>query len=333
MAIYKLGEICNFQRGQQDKNFSLIKTIEKPYPIISAGKNIKGYYQNWNRSKGIPSISSSGANAGFITIPNENYYAADCFSVYSKNEQKIKQRYLNLILLKFQDLIFNFQRGSGQPHVYPKDVSQLESYIPSLEQQQKIIDIIEPVECLLNQVIKVRNKLLNFIKNLPLQDKKERISYFLEPIKNKPKHLNQISAKVLNEWGVITELEDFNTYKTNNFFTPKGTFVFCSIRTYLRKWGLIPYDVDSNGTLFQFSIKNNITSLIAFLINNNSWEKFNLLSSGTKMPVIKKEAFLNVEISLKSIEIKNIDQILISLNRLQLEVISLKKNIVKLLIK
>jgi len=116
--------------------------------------------------------------------------------------------------------------------VYPKDVSQLESYIPSLEQQQKIIDIIapkeelflkfsntiridnfehtkndlknlidiiEPVECLLNQVIKVRNKLLNFIKNLPLQDKKERISYFLEPIKNKPKHLNQISAKVLNE--------------------------------------------------------------------------------------------------------------------------------------
>jgi len=46
MAIYKLGEICNFQRGQQDKNFSLIKTIEKPYPIISAGKNIKGYYQN-----------------------------------------------------------------------------------------------------------------------------------------------------------------------------------------------------------------------------------------------------------------------------------------------
>jgi len=71
--------------------------------------------------------------------------------------------------------------------------------------------------------------------NLPFSDKKEKISHFLEPIKNKPKHIKQISAKVLNNQGIISKLEDIDTYKTNNFFTPKGSFVFCSIRTYLKK--------------------------------------------------------------------------------------------------
>ena len=265
MAIYKLGEICSFQRGQQDKNFSLLKTIEKPYPIISAGKNIKGYYQDWNRQKGIPSISSSGANAGFITIPNENYFAADCFSVYSKDEQKIKQKYLNLILLKTQNLIFNFQRGSGQPHVYPKDISEIRSYIPLLKEQQKIIDIIEPLEILSTKIEATKKMIISLLKMIA-NNKVEKTNELLinhltfEKGKNGPKEFESSGTPFLDVRTLNTRIPSKFVKDQPNTF--KGDILLSLDATV----GLVDWFIEGfNGYLY--NLKSDHLTKVEILLN------------------------------------------------------------------
>ena len=356
MAIYKLGEIGELKYS---KSF-VANGNDSDFPIFATG-GIVGYTK-------IPTFESNSIilpRVGTMSIyfTNKKHSTKNtAFSFKTKDDTTTKYIYYLMSSIDFSI----FSMGSAVPRLTSNFWNQYFINLPPLEEQQKIIDIIEqknelflkfpntiridtfehikndlknlidiiePVENLLKQINNLRNKLLIFILNLPFNDKKEKIFHFLEPIKNKPKHIKQISAKVLSNQGTISNLENIDTYKTNNFFTPKGSFVFCSIRTYLKKWGLVPYSVDSNGTLFQFSIKNNITSLISFLMNNDSWEKFNLLSSGTKMPVIKKESFLNVELPLKTIEIHKIDQILISFNQLELKTNLLKEKLIQLLLK
>ena len=340
MAIYKLGELFNISGGStpptNDKSY-WNGTLKWYTPIDI--KNNTHTDRMISKSFHIPIpketvIMSSRAPIGYVGIAqDEAWHSQGVKGFVNKNDNQIANKYFYYWLLLNAKTFEKFSVGSTFSEISKSQLEKLLIKIPSIEEQQKIIDIIEPVENLLKQINNLRNKLLIFVLNLPFDDKKEKISHFLEPIKNKPKHIKQISAKVLSNQGTISHLENIDTYKTNNFFTPKGSFVFCSIRTYLKKWGLIPCDVDSNGTLFQFSIKNNITSLISFLMSNDSWEKFNLLSSGTKMPVIKKESFLNVEFWLKTIEINKVDQILISFNQLELKTNLLKEKLIQLLIK
>ena len=326
MAIYKLGEIAKIINGSKPSSY------EGRYRILGSG----GYF-GWTNKYKTDDYSIMLPRKGtmkIMWIEPKAWNVDTAFLITKVNQEKVLMKYLYYELKinsHWMEKLIN--SGTTRPATRLTEWRKLELSLPLIEEQQKIIDIIEPIENLLKQINNLRNKLLNLVLNLPFSDKKEKISHFLEPIKNKPKHIKQISAKVLNNQGIISKLEDIDTYKTNNFFTPKGSFVFCSIRTYLKKWGLIPYDADSNGTLFQFSIKNNITSLISFLMSNDSWEKFNLLSSGTKMPVIKKESFLNVELPLKTIEIHKIDEILISFNQLELKINLLKERLIQLLIK
>ncbi|WP_342268461.1 restriction endonuclease subunit S [Spiroplasma endosymbiont of Aspidapion aeneum] len=329
MAIYKLGELCFFTRGSSDIGYSEVRTKFYKYPIVSAGKSIKGYFNKKNRDMYIASISSSGANAGYITIPNEDYYAADCFSIESKNTNLLKQKYLNYYLLKNQNNIYKLSRGSAQPHVYAKDLCKLELYIPSIEKQQKIIDIIEPVEEVKNLLNKYHLKLLEFIAKLPLSGKNIKIKELLKSIKNEKKNISQISAKVINKnTGQILNLERENTYQTNSYFCEARTFLFCSIRTYLKKWAITPFDADVNGTLYQFKILQNITQLIKYFMSEKSWNKFSQMSKGTKMPVIDKDVFLDILIPKTMVNIDKIDILLVTVNKLLIKLNNLLKKMV-----
>lgn len=106
-----------------------------------------------------------------------------------------------------------------QKQVTKPMISNLAINIPSLNDQQKIIDIIEPLEKMKNYFCSLNEKILIFIKNINLSSEKNKISHFLTEIKNKPLNIEQISAKVLTEnKGFIIKKENKNTYLTNTFF-------------------------------------------------------------------------------------------------------------------
>ncbi|WP_230455908.1 restriction endonuclease subunit S [Rickettsia rickettsii] len=48
-------------------------------------------------------------------------------------------KYLYYILKSQQNIIYQKQAGSGQPHVYLKDLEDLQIPIPPLEEQQKMV--------------------------------------------------------------------------------------------------------------------------------------------------------------------------------------------------
>jgi type I restriction enzyme S subunit len=71
-------------------------------------------------------ISASGANAGYVNYYQSDIWASDC-SYLSETENE-RLRYLYLLLNHRQADVSAMQKGSAQPHVYPKDIERLEVF-------------------------------------------------------------------------------------------------------------------------------------------------------------------------------------------------------------
>ena len=133
-----LYDIIQFRRG---KNITSSEMLFGEYPVISAGIEPSGFHNKFNVKAPSITISSSGANAGYLSFHKENIWAADCS--YATGGNNI---YFAYYLLKFlQPVITNLQRGAAQPHVYAKDVNALNISISNvvLNSQDKIANILQ----------------------------------------------------------------------------------------------------------------------------------------------------------------------------------------------
>jgi type I restriction enzyme S subunit len=86
--------------------------------------------------------------------------------------------------------------------------------------------------------------------------------------------------------------------KTNTFKMEKYTFLYGSIRPYLGKFGISPFDGITTGTIHNFISKNrNDYSLIASIVFSKNFNEFCIkLSHGTKMPTVKWDDFVSFKI-------------------------------------
>ncbi len=119
----ELNQLGTFIRG---KNITAAEMIEGQVPVISAGLEPAGYHNQANVCGPCLTISSSGANAGYLKYNLTDIWAADCS--YYKNPDNIWFVYSSLKYL--QPVISNLQCGAAQPHVYPKDVNRLCVILP-----------------------------------------------------------------------------------------------------------------------------------------------------------------------------------------------------------
>jgi len=94
------------------------------------------YYHNIsNATAPVITVSASGANAGYTNIHLENIWASDCSYIDST---MTKHLYFVFSFLKSKKAeIFNMQKGAAQPHVYPKDIAELEIAIPNIGEIEK----------------------------------------------------------------------------------------------------------------------------------------------------------------------------------------------------
>lgn len=125
--VKELGEISEIKRG----TLVTAKTadLEGEIKVVSAGLDYSYLHSESNRERNTITVSSSGANAGFINFWREPIFANDCTTVRGKTDVE------TLIYLQFlkmrQDHIFKQARGSAQPHVYPQDLSILKIELPN----------------------------------------------------------------------------------------------------------------------------------------------------------------------------------------------------------
>ena len=134
-----LGEVAELKRG------SIITAkvaVDGGIPVISGGQQPAYYHNEANRIGETITIAGSGAYAGFVMYWNEPIFVSDAFSI-KPNLNILNTRYTYHFLLQNQEKIHNLKKGSGVPHVYPKDLAILAIPIPPLEIQQKIVKILD----------------------------------------------------------------------------------------------------------------------------------------------------------------------------------------------
>ena len=123
-----LSEICEFKRG---KNITSDEMCVGNIPVISAGIDVSGYHSKANVKGVYITMSSSGANAGYISLHYTDIWAADCSYIDESTTPNIF--YVYELLNNLRAVITNFQRGAAQPHVYPKDINRIKLVVPNNE--------------------------------------------------------------------------------------------------------------------------------------------------------------------------------------------------------
>lgn len=181
----KLGEVCEFQRGQAITKKDI---IDGKIPVIAGGQKPAYYHGISNRNGITIAVAGSGAYAGFVSYWEQPIFLSDAFSV--EPNESLNKRYLYHWLLSVQHKIFALKQGSGIPHVYGKDLGRFEIPIPSLKTQEKIVKTLDKFT---NHVTKLQAEL-----QAELQARTKQYEYYRDMLLSE-EYLNEISEKLFFE--------------------------------------------------------------------------------------------------------------------------------------
>lgn len=100
----------------------------------------------------------------------------------------------------------------------------------------------------------------------------------------------------------LDKYKDGDTLKTNLFLMNKGNLLYGSIRPYLGKFGIAPFNGLSTGTIHQYLPREHSDySFVAMTTFSKEFNEFCIkLSGGTKMPVINWENFSSFKFSFNN---------------------------------
>jgi len=129
-----LGELVEIKKGSLITKNTL---IEGRVPVIAGGKTPAYYNKFANRFNKTITVSSSGANAGYVNIFLEPIFASDCSTIEENEKTNLLFIYYQLKLK--QDYIYYSQTGGAQPHIHPRDLKPLIFNIPPTKEEQEAI--------------------------------------------------------------------------------------------------------------------------------------------------------------------------------------------------
>ena len=134
----KLGEVCTFNRG---RTITAKNAIDGNIPVIAGGQTPSYYHNEPNRDGESITVAGSGAYAGYISYWNQPIFVSDAFTVDPTT--LLKHKYLFYWLKYNQAKVFATQKGAGVPHVHGKDIANFLIPIPSLDEQNRIVGILD----------------------------------------------------------------------------------------------------------------------------------------------------------------------------------------------
>ena len=120
-----LGDVVEIAKGT---NITRESSRDGSVPVVAGGLAPAYYHDTANVTAPVITVSASGANAGYVNIYYDDIWASDCSYIDETSTEYL--RYIYLLLKSKQKEIFGFQKGSAQPHVYPKDLRRLSLVAP-----------------------------------------------------------------------------------------------------------------------------------------------------------------------------------------------------------
>ncbi|NHB26222.1 restriction endonuclease subunit S [Helicobacter pylori] len=152
----KLGEVCESTNKKTLKISEVSEVKNKGmYPVINSGRDLYGYYHDFNNDGENITIASRGEYAGFINYFNEKFFAGGlCYPYKVKDTNELLTKFLYFYLKTneiqiMENLVF---RGSI-PALNKADIENLTIPIPPLEIQQEIVKILDQFSILTTDLL------------------------------------------------------------------------------------------------------------------------------------------------------------------------------------
>jgi len=168
-----LGEVC--KKGSSNVSLNKIQDNEGEYPIYGA----KGFLKKvdfYHQDKPYISIIKDGAGVGRVNLQEAKSSVIGTLQyIIPKDDIDINFLYYFLLGIDFE----KYSCGAAIPHIYFKDYEKEEIKVPSLEEQEQIVKILDEV---FESISKSKE---NAEKNL--KNAKELFESYLEEIFSNPK--------------------------------------------------------------------------------------------------------------------------------------------------
>ena len=153
--VKKLGDNVDILRG---KNITKDTVAPGKIPVVAGGIGPAYFHNKANVGGPAITVSASGANSGYINLYYEDIWASDCSYINKASTPFVF--YYFLLLKSRQTEVTGLQRGSAQPHVYPKDLARLL--------------VVDPPEELVRVFEEKAKSIFGMLKNLQLKNQNLR---------------------------------------------------------------------------------------------------------------------------------------------------------------
>lgn len=187
--VKKIGEIAKITKGSQLNKKEL--SDNGMYPVINGGISPSGYWDEYNFNENLITISQGGASAGYVNFITTKFWAgAHCYVVESCTND-VDYKYLYFFLKENEKKLQSTKVGAGIPGISLKDINDMEIYLPSIEEQERIVKILSNFTNIIDAKENEKNnreKQYSYLVNKLLLSKssnKKRISDFCTITKGK----------------------------------------------------------------------------------------------------------------------------------------------------
>jgi len=145
----KLGDVIVIKKGAY---ITKKDAKEGPYPVILGGKEPAYYIDQFNHEGKAIVISRSGASAGYVSFWNEPIFITDGFLI--EPQDGIDHDFLYYLVKSRQPQLQGLQGGAAIPHVNPRVINAIDVYVPEMQTQCAIVQIISKYDVLIENVQK-----------------------------------------------------------------------------------------------------------------------------------------------------------------------------------
>ncbi|MBE4704208.1 restriction endonuclease subunit S [Spiroplasma platyhelix] len=288
-------------------------------------------------------ISRVGSNAGetYIHDTEEKCVFAGFLVRYHFDDLKLKNKYFYYWTKtsKYKNQVKKMITGSGQPQFNPPVVSELMIFIPKIETQQQIIDIIEPIELIETKLAKIKNKLIKLLIDLYSTNVKIQNSF-----NSRIKILNSSYEGQNNYFATnaIGELEiDYNKIipltgkipSRANISPTNDSFIFSKLdgENKLFYFKERPKEVFSTG-FFNFKTEYH-DHILGFMLSDKFKLQKEQYATGTTMRSINNQSLKLIQLNEPKYKSNNITIMLYDIEKTSNKSKELKSKLINLLIK